>query len=153
MPCHAMHPIQDLFLESFSYVLQFDMHFICTPMWTKFYSCKKCVLHAPTHVRNFLWHQKLLQDHRQPAMEALPWPMLSRTMLEEGWNKWLWRKPRTPRPWSIVHLSSILFCPNHSLLSFLFSSLESRGMIPIKGVVLSHPKVSNFGMWLKFTKF
>jgi hypothetical protein len=26
MPCHAMHPIQDLFLESFSYVLQFDMH-------------------------------------------------------------------------------------------------------------------------------
>jgi hypothetical protein len=36
MPCHAMHPIQDLFLESFSYVLQIDMHFICTPMWTKF---------------------------------------------------------------------------------------------------------------------
>jgi hypothetical protein len=35
MPCHAMHPIQDLFLESFSYLLQFDMHFICTPMWTK----------------------------------------------------------------------------------------------------------------------
>jgi hypothetical protein len=27
MPCHAMHPIQDLFLESFSYVLEFDMHF------------------------------------------------------------------------------------------------------------------------------
>jgi hypothetical protein len=24
---HAMHPIQDLFLESFSYVRQFDMHF------------------------------------------------------------------------------------------------------------------------------
>jgi hypothetical protein len=45
MPCHAMHPIQDLFLESFSYVLQLDMHFICTPMWTKFYSCKKWVLH------------------------------------------------------------------------------------------------------------
>jgi hypothetical protein len=32
-------------LESFSYVLQIDMHFICTPMWTKFYSCKKWVLH------------------------------------------------------------------------------------------------------------
>jgi hypothetical protein len=30
-----MHPIQDLFLESFSYVLQFDMYFICSPMWTK----------------------------------------------------------------------------------------------------------------------
>jgi hypothetical protein len=40
-----MHPIQDLFLGSLSYVLQFDMHFICTPMWTKFYSCKKWVLH------------------------------------------------------------------------------------------------------------
>jgi hypothetical protein len=32
-----MHPIQDLFLESFSYVLQIDMHFICTPMWTKIF--------------------------------------------------------------------------------------------------------------------
>jgi hypothetical protein len=40
-----MHPIQDLFLEGFSYVLQIDMHFICTSMWTKFYSCKKWVLH------------------------------------------------------------------------------------------------------------
>jgi hypothetical protein len=27
MPWHAMHPIQNLFLESFSYELQFDMHF------------------------------------------------------------------------------------------------------------------------------
>jgi hypothetical protein len=27
MPSHAMHPIQDLFLESFSSALQFDMHF------------------------------------------------------------------------------------------------------------------------------
>jgi hypothetical protein len=44
MPCHAMHPIQDLFLEGFSYVLQIDMHFICTPMCTKFYSCEKWVL-------------------------------------------------------------------------------------------------------------
>jgi hypothetical protein len=39
-----MCPIQDLFLEGFSYVLQIDMQFICTPMWTKFYSCKKWVL-------------------------------------------------------------------------------------------------------------
>jgi hypothetical protein len=31
-------------LEGFSYELQIDMHFICTPMWTKFYSCKKWVL-------------------------------------------------------------------------------------------------------------
>jgi hypothetical protein len=27
MPCHAMHPMQDLSLECFSYELQFDMHF------------------------------------------------------------------------------------------------------------------------------
>jgi hypothetical protein len=47
MPCHAIHPIQDLFfLKIFSYVLQIDMHFICTPMWTKFYSCEKWVLHG-----------------------------------------------------------------------------------------------------------
>jgi hypothetical protein len=46
-----MRPIQDLFLEGFSYVLQIDMHFICTPMWRKFYSCKKWVLHeVPSRV-------------------------------------------------------------------------------------------------------
>jgi hypothetical protein len=29
------------FLKGFSYVLQIDMHFICAPMLTKFYSYKK----------------------------------------------------------------------------------------------------------------
>jgi hypothetical protein len=32
------------FWKSFSYVLQIDMHLICTPMLAKFYSCKKWVL-------------------------------------------------------------------------------------------------------------
>jgi hypothetical protein len=42
-----MHPIPKfIFLEGFSYVLQIDMHFICTPMLTKFYSCKKWMLQA-----------------------------------------------------------------------------------------------------------
>jgi hypothetical protein len=46
MPCHAMHPIQDLFLESFSYELQFDMHFYMhSYLQKKIYSCKKWVLH------------------------------------------------------------------------------------------------------------
>jgi hypothetical protein len=45
MPCHAMHPIQDLFLESFSYELQFDMHFYLHSYLHKFfYSCKMWVL-------------------------------------------------------------------------------------------------------------
>jgi hypothetical protein len=30
---------------------------------------------------------------------ALPRPKLSRTMLEEEWIKWLWRKLITPQPW------------------------------------------------------
>jgi hypothetical protein len=33
----------------------------------------------------------------------------------------------------MVHLSSILFHLNLSLLSFLFYSLESQGEIPVKG--------------------
>jgi hypothetical protein len=41
MPFPAMHPIQDLFLESFSYELQFDMH---SYLHKKNYSCKKWVL-------------------------------------------------------------------------------------------------------------
>jgi hypothetical protein len=48
-----MHPIQDLFLEGFSHVLQIDMHFICTPMWTKFYSCENWVLHYHFHSDQF----------------------------------------------------------------------------------------------------
>jgi hypothetical protein len=32
------------FWKGFSYVLQIDMHLICAPMLTKFYSCKKWVL-------------------------------------------------------------------------------------------------------------
>jgi hypothetical protein len=32
------------FWKGFSYVLQIDMHLICTPMLAKFYSCKKWVL-------------------------------------------------------------------------------------------------------------
>jgi hypothetical protein len=48
MPCHAMYPIQDLFLESFSYELQFDMHFYMhSYLHKKFYSCKKWVLQVP----------------------------------------------------------------------------------------------------------
>jgi hypothetical protein len=32
------------FWNGFSYILQIDMHLICAPMLTKFYSCKKWVL-------------------------------------------------------------------------------------------------------------
>jgi hypothetical protein len=54
-----MHPIQDLFfLKIFSYVLQIDMHFICTPMWTNFYSCEKWVLHL-SRVGIQIWYLKM----------------------------------------------------------------------------------------------
>jgi hypothetical protein len=33
------------FWKGFSYALQIDMHLICAPMLTKFYSCKKWALH------------------------------------------------------------------------------------------------------------
>jgi hypothetical protein len=38
------------FWKGFSYALEIDMHHIYAPMLTKFYSCKKWVLHAPTEV-------------------------------------------------------------------------------------------------------
>jgi hypothetical protein len=61
------------FLEGFSYVLQIDMHFICTPMWTKFYSCKKWVLHPPLTPEQVLAMQaQMLQTmvslHAQPQV-------------------------------------------------------------------------------------
>jgi hypothetical protein len=53
MPCHAMHPIQDLFLESFSYILQFDMHFYMHSNVDKNFilvksGCYTCLPHCPT---------------------------------------------------------------------------------------------------------
>jgi hypothetical protein len=56
MPCHAMHPMQDLFLESFFtstiilYILLFAQNF---------YSCKKWVLHLNNH--NYFKHDII--DH------------------------------------------------------------------------------------------
>jgi hypothetical protein len=52
-----MHSIQDLFLESFSYALQFDMHFLYALLCgQKFYSCKKWVLHFDAEaVYTFHW--------------------------------------------------------------------------------------------------
>jgi hypothetical protein len=38
------------FLKGFSYVLQIDMHFICAPMLTKFYSYKKMGVTVPTWI-------------------------------------------------------------------------------------------------------
>jgi hypothetical protein len=48
-----MHPIQDLFLESFSYVLQIDRHFICTPMWTKKFILVKSGCYTQFFSRHF----------------------------------------------------------------------------------------------------
>jgi hypothetical protein len=42
MPCHAMHPMQDLSLESFSYELQFDMHFDMHSYLHKIFILVKC---------------------------------------------------------------------------------------------------------------
>jgi hypothetical protein len=50
-----MHPIQDLFLESFSYVLQYDMHFYMhSYLDKKIYSCKKWVLQTFLEVSSSL---------------------------------------------------------------------------------------------------
>jgi hypothetical protein len=49
MPCHAMHPIQDLiFLESFSYELEFGMHFYMHFYLHKFFILAKsgCYIYA-----------------------------------------------------------------------------------------------------------
>jgi hypothetical protein len=45
MPCNASYR-RFIFGKVFSYVLQIDMHLIFTAMLTKFYSCKKWVLHS-----------------------------------------------------------------------------------------------------------
>jgi hypothetical protein len=43
------------FWKGFSYVLQIDMHHICAPMLTKFYSCKNWVLHYEADSNRGWW--------------------------------------------------------------------------------------------------
>jgi hypothetical protein len=59
-----MHPIQDLFLESFSYVLQFDMHSYVDKI---FHSCKKWVLQilrAISLIHDLAAKLKVLWSHK-----------------------------------------------------------------------------------------
>jgi hypothetical protein len=93
---------------------------------------------------------------RQPTHLPIEVPtlfswLLDRTLLAEESTKWLLKKIRMPQ-W-MLHSSSthIPFWSFLDLLSFLL--WESQGEIPFMGVVLSHPKILNFGMWLKFTNF
>jgi hypothetical protein len=73
MPCHAMHPIQDLFLESFSYILQIDKHFICTPMWTKKNILVKsgCYSNAPNTSQWLCLGPSAAVCHREKASKGL----------------------------------------------------------------------------------
>jgi hypothetical protein len=51
MPCYAMHPIQNLFLEIFSYELQFDMHFYMHSYLHKKIILVKSGCYKPTPLR------------------------------------------------------------------------------------------------------
>jgi hypothetical protein len=61
MPCHAMQCIlyNIYFWKGFSYVLQIDMHLICPPMLTEFYSCKKWVLQVVTGIPRYPGYKTL----------------------------------------------------------------------------------------------
>jgi hypothetical protein len=78
------------------------------------------LIRAPTHVHVLLWHQKLLQHRRNPALKALLQPKLNRTAHEEEWIKWLRGKLRTSQPWCryISHqFYSILIIPYYLFFS------------------------------------
>jgi hypothetical protein len=75
MPCNAMHPIQDLFLEDFSCVLQIDMHFICTLMWTK-YSLVKIGCYKHNGLIHSTSHQTLEKPYVPVSKPECPvWPV------------------------------------------------------------------------------
>jgi hypothetical protein len=78
-----MHPIHDLFLESFSYVLQFDMHFyIHSYVDKKNYSCKKWVLHVATLVTSRRGLERPLGQapvsRRRGPVRGPPWTSAAR---------------------------------------------------------------------------
>jgi hypothetical protein len=61
MPCHAMHPIQDLFLESFLYVLQFDIHFYMHSYVDKKIILVKCGCYKAVDCQFFQWEDVMEQ--------------------------------------------------------------------------------------------
>jgi hypothetical protein len=78
MPCHAMHPMQDLSLESFSYELQFDMHFY---------------MHSYLHKIFILVKSGWYTYHRQvmsaPIPKAAVLAMLIRRVKAPEWDGWM----------------------------------------------------------------
>jgi hypothetical protein len=85
---------QNLFLEGFSYVLQIDMHFICTLMLAKFYSCKKWVLQEKWVKPELEWVPKYYGagwcSRRQRRVQEMPvaascWGAHGGTTIEGNW--------------------------------------------------------------------
>jgi hypothetical protein len=90
MPCHAMHPIQDLFFESFSYELQLDMH---SYLHKKFYSCKKWVLHSSSSApRPTTSSAGGARDQAPTSSGSWQW------LLVHGWPGQRDPQPRGPSP-------------------------------------------------------
>jgi hypothetical protein len=82
-----MHPIQDLFLESFSYILQFDMHFYMHSYVDKNFILVKSECYMPYYgpseiSESYLpkWYSGLLefQPVRDPKIEFMSAAVLSR---------------------------------------------------------------------------
>jgi hypothetical protein len=67
------------FWKGFLYVLQIDMHLICAPMLTKFYSCKKWVLQASSPMAG--------HGAQSRPMAALPWRALTKAIFHRGITK------------------------------------------------------------------
>jgi hypothetical protein len=73
MPCHAMHPIQDLFFwKVFHMYYNLICIFICTPMWTKFYSYKKWVLQSNSPERAQSFEEKMSNTEEKGKVHPPP---------------------------------------------------------------------------------
>jgi hypothetical protein len=77
-----MHPIQDLFLEGFSNVLQIDMHFICTPMLARFYFFVKSGCYTGGQFLRFLVHERGIETglKSQEAVRTTVPPTMKREL-------------------------------------------------------------------------
>jgi hypothetical protein len=112
------------------------MHFICTPMWTKFYSCKKWMLHLPFSSPLTCRPRPHLCPSGKPAERHRP-PRPSHGSPGRRLSPAPWREANPPRPL----LLPLLYWPTNAHrhqwrhLDFTVARSPPSHSAPIKGTL------------------
>jgi hypothetical protein len=104
------------------------------------------LIHTPTHIHVLLYHRKPRQHHRQLVLELYSSPSSTELRSREGESNGYGRSLERCNH-GALYISRQIYSVLINLCDLFFSGPENLGTrFLLRGVVLSHPKISNFGM-------